>query len=60
MNALELINKGSNKLRQKKIITYRLDSEILLSKVLEKKREVYNSCIIYNGNYLKLKPIWTV
>ena len=39
MNALELINKGSNKLRQKKIITYRLDSEILLSKVLEKKRE---------------------
>ena len=39
MNALELINKGSIKLRQKKITTYRLDSEILLSKVLEKKRE---------------------
>ena len=39
MNALELINKGSSKLRQKKIITYRLDSEILLSKVLEKRRE---------------------
>ena len=39
MNALELINSGSSRLRQKKIITYRLDSEILLSKVLEKKRE---------------------
>ena len=39
MNALELLNKGSNKLRLKKINTHRLDSEILLSKVLKKKRE---------------------
>jgi len=39
MNALELIKKGSSKLKQKKIATFRLDSEILLSKVLNKKRE---------------------
>jgi len=39
MNALELINTGSNKLRQKKIFTSRLDAEILLSKILNKKRE---------------------
>ena len=39
MNALELINIGSNKLKQKKIITSKLDSEILLSKILDKKRE---------------------
>ena len=39
MNALELINKGSNELKKKNIVSYRLDSEILLSKVLNKKRE---------------------
>jgi release factor glutamine methyltransferase len=39
MNALELINAGSNKLKKNKIATFRLDSEILLSKILEKKRE---------------------
>jgi release factor glutamine methyltransferase len=39
MNALELIKKGSSELKQKKIATFRLDSEILLSKVLNKKRE---------------------
>ena len=39
MNALELINAGSNKLKKNKIVTFRLDSEILLSKILKKKRE---------------------
>ena len=39
MNVLELLNKGSDELRQKKIASFRLDSEILLSKVLNKKRE---------------------
>ena len=39
MNALELLNSGSDKLQRLKIRTSRLDSEILLSKVLNKKRE---------------------
>ena len=39
MNTLKLLNLGSDKLKQKQIVTYRLDSEILLSKVLKKKRE---------------------
>ena len=39
MNVLELLNKGSDELKKKNIATYRLDSEILLSKVLRKKRE---------------------
>ena len=39
MNALELINIGETKLRQKKIESFRLDSELLLSKILNKKRE---------------------
>jgi len=39
MNALELIKKGSSELKQKKIASFRLDSEILLSKVLNKRRE---------------------
>ncbi len=39
MNILELINQGANELKFKKIISYKLDSEILLSKVLKKKRE---------------------
>ena len=39
MNALELINIGAEELRQKKIDTFRLDSELLLSKILNKKRE---------------------
>ena len=39
MNILELLNQGSKHLKQKKIISHRLDSEILLSKVLNKKRE---------------------
>ena len=39
MNALELLNSGSDKLQRQKIRSSRLDSEILLSKVLNKKRE---------------------
>jgi release factor glutamine methyltransferase len=39
MNALQIINLGTKKLMQKKIETSRLDSEILLSKILNKKRE---------------------
>jgi len=39
MNVLELLNQGSKNLKQRKIISHRLDSEILLSKVLNKRRE---------------------
>jgi release factor glutamine methyltransferase len=39
MNALELINFGASELRRKKIGTSRLDSELLLSKILDKNRE---------------------
>ena len=39
MKAYELINSASIKLKQKNILSYKLDSEILLSKALEKKRE---------------------
>ena len=39
MNILNLISKGSYKLKNNSILSYRLDSEILLSKVLEKSRE---------------------
>jgi len=39
MNILDTINFGTKKLKQKKIISSRLDSELLLSKILNKKRE---------------------
>ena len=39
MNALELINIGANKLKEESISSHKLDSEILLSKVLGKRRE---------------------
>jgi release factor glutamine methyltransferase len=39
MNALDLINFGAKELREKKITSSRLDSELLLSKILNKKRE---------------------
>ena len=39
MNTLELLNIGSNKLRLKGILSYRLDSELILSKILKKSRE---------------------
>ena len=39
MEILDLINNGSKQLRDKKIFSHKLDSEILLSKVLNKTRE---------------------
>ena len=39
MKVLKLINSGSQKLKANNINSYRIDSEILLSKVLETKRE---------------------
>ena len=39
MNALELINYGSNELRKAGISSNSLDSEIILSKILKEKRE---------------------
>jgi Methylase of polypeptide chain release factors len=39
MEILELINNGSQLLKDKKIYSHKLDSEILLSKVLKKTRE---------------------
>ena len=39
MIALDLIKFGAKELKQKKIVSSRLDSELLLSKILNKKRE---------------------
>ena len=39
MNALKLIKIGSNRLKLNNIVSHKLDSEILLSKVLQTKRE---------------------
>ncbi len=39
MNALQLINRGSSELKFNYVPTYKLDSELLLSNVLGKKRE---------------------
>ena len=39
MEILELINNGSNLLKNRSIVSHKLDSEILLSKVLNKTRE---------------------
>ena len=39
MEILKLINQGSNHLKNKKIFSHKLDSEILLSKILNKTRE---------------------
>ena len=39
MIALDLIKFGARELKQKKIVSFRLDSELLLSKILNKKRE---------------------
>ena len=39
MEILELINNGSKELKNKNIYTHMLDSEILLSEVLNKTRE---------------------
>jgi len=39
METLQLLNSGSNQLKSKRIISHKIDSEILLSKVLKKRRE---------------------
>jgi len=39
MEILELINSGSKKLKNNNINSYRLDSEVLLAKILKKRRE---------------------
>ena len=39
MNTLDLINFGAQELKLKKIVSSRLDSELLLSKILNKNRE---------------------
>ena len=39
MNIFEVINSGSKRLKMKNILSHRLDSEILMSKVLKKRRE---------------------
>jgi len=39
MKAIDLLNAGSNELKLKNISSHRLDSELLLSKVLKSKRE---------------------
>ena len=39
MEILELINSGSIRLKNKKIYSHKIDSEILLSRVLNKSRE---------------------
>ena len=39
MEILELINSGSKELKNSNINSYKLDSEILLSKILNKTRE---------------------
>jgi len=39
MNVLKLINFGSYRLKKERIVSHKIDSEILLSKVLKKKRE---------------------
>ena len=39
MIALDLIKFGARELKQKRIVSSRLDSELLLSKILNKKRE---------------------
>jgi len=39
MEILELINSGSKQLKKNNVYSHKLDSELLLSKVLNKKRE---------------------
>ena len=39
MKTLELLNFGSDKLRLKGVLSYQLDSELILSKILRKSRE---------------------
>ena len=60
MNALELINIGTSELKQKKIASPRLDSELLLSKILKKNREeilINLDQKICKNNVLKYKKL---
>ena len=60
MNTLELINFGSKELSRNKIDTSILDSELLLSKILNKKREeilINLDQKICKNNVLKYKKL---
>ena len=51
MNTIELLNKGIDKLKTKKIRTSQIDSEILLSKILNKTREKMLTSLEKSVNY---------
>ncbi len=55
MLILDLINSGARKLKNNQIISYKLDSEILLAKILNKKREeiIVNSAEKVSENDIK-------
>ena len=55
MNAFEIIKFGSNFLKEKKIPSFILDSEILLSKILNKTRE--NMLINLDQNIYGIKKM---
>ena len=60
MNRLELLNQGSKQLKNQKIKSFRLDSEILLSKTLDKKREdilINLDREVEHDNLLKFKKL---
>ncbi len=60
MNRLELIKQGSKKLKNQKIRSFLLDSEILLSKTLDKKREeilINLDREVENDNLLKFEKL---
>lgn len=60
MNALELINIGTRELKKNKIDSSRLDSELLLSKILNKQREeilINLEKKISHKNFLKYKKL---
>ena len=54
MNISELINIGSDKLKEKKIISYKLDSEILASSLLKKDR---NFLLLNLNNQVPVKLV---
>ena len=54
MIASEVIKRGSKILKDKKILTYQLDSELILSKLLNKRRE---SLLVNEETIVPLKTI---
>ena len=54
MNVLQLINLGSKELKSKKILSHKLDTEVILSKVLDKRRE---EILVDFDNYLIFRVI---